>query len=462
LPLFMHSGEAQYHQKLKTSKAPMSPPTSKPSPNARRLITVFCVAGITALLGYFYWHTCRRIAGGNLDDFPHFYWAAGAVLHHRDPYLSGTHGYIYPPLLAYLYMPVAELSPAHAAYAVLPVLILATLGAVLLASRESLQRVGAAVNSFTVCTVAMLSLLLIEDKVKGDLQMLQTNSLVLLLFALGLYWLDRSPLLTGAALGAAFNIKYLSLVMLPYLLLRRRWSTAEWFIAWAVGLALLPALWSGWGPNLAQLETAYAGIGRLVGIAPVSAPAAETHDLRAGFSLSILSALARATESDGTALVLTAAIALAWIAAGTWIYRRRGIPVLAWPTADEQREPPYRMMVGIEYACLVAAALAFSPQTNSRHLVLVLFPDCMAAAMLLHARPALRRGAWLTLCAGTLILLGGLTLPPGNRHGKVFSASTTWLAAGGPCWCLLVMTLTLIASGASRSQRRSVGSVGAA
>jgi len=426
--------------------------TSETSPHTRRLITLLCVAGIAALLGYFYWHTCRRIAAGNLDDFPHFYWAADAVLHHRDPYLSGTHGYIYPPLLAYLYMPVAKLSPAGAAYAVLPVLVLCTLGALLLASREALQRVGATVNCFTLCTVALLSLLLIEDKVKGDLQMLQTNSLVLLLFALGLYWLDRSPVLTGAALGAAFNIKYLSLVMLPYLLLRRRWSTAGWFIAWAVGLALLPALWSGWEANLSQLKTAYAGIGRLMGISDASAPAAETHDLRAGFSLSIPSALARATKSDGTALILTAGIALAWVGAGTWIYRRGGMPILAWPAPDRQGEPPFRAMVGIEYACLVAAALAFSPQTNSRHLVLVLLPDAMAAAMLLHARPALRRAAWLLLCAGTLFLLAGLTLPPGNRHGKVFSASTTWLAAGGPCWCLLVMTLTLMNSGtASRS-----------
>jgi hypothetical protein len=289
----------------------MNRPTSQTSPTTRRLITLLCIGGIAGLLGFFYWHACRRIAGGNLDDFPHFYWAADAVLHHRDPYLSGTRGYIYPPLLAYLYMPAANFSPTGAAYAVLPVLVLCTLGALLLASREALQRVGAAVNSFTVCTVAMLSLLLIEDKVKGDLQMLQTNSLVLLLFALGLYWLDRSSLLCGAALGIAFNIKYLSLVMLPYLLLRRRWPAAGWFVAWAVALALLPALWSGWEANLSQLKTAYAGIGRLVGIGQASAPAAETHDLRAGFSLSIPSALARATKSDGTALVLTAAIALA-------------------------------------------------------------------------------------------------------------------------------------------------------
>jgi hypothetical protein len=420
-------------------------------------MTLLCIAGIAALLGYFYWHTCRRIAGGNFDDFPHFYWAAGAVLRQRDPYLSGTRGYIYPPLLAYLYMPVAKLSMAGAAYAVLPVLILCTLGSLLLASRESLRRVGAQVDAFTVCTVAMLSLLLIEDKVKGDLQMLQTNSLVLLLFALGLWGLDRSPLLTGAALGAAFNIKYLSLVMLPYLLLRRRWSTAAWFAGWAVGLALLPAIWSGWGSNLAHLHTAYAGIFRLVGIGPASAPAAETHDLRAGFSLSIPSALARETGSDATALLLSAAIALAWIAAGAWVYRQRGIPVIAWPAPAQQRDQPYRAMAGIEYACLVAAALVFSPQTNSRHLVLVLLPDAMAAAMLLHARPALRRGPWLKLCAGTLILLAGLTLPPGNRHGRVFSSSTAWLAAGGPCWCLLVMTLTLIDSGGSQPRRPRAG-----
>ena len=425
----------------------MNRTTSGNRHNVHRLILLLSMSGIAALLGFFYWHTCRRIAAGNLDDFPHFYWAADAVLHHRDPYLSGTRGYIYPPLLAYLYMPLAKLSPTGAAYAVLPVLVFCTLAAVLLASRESLRRIGAVANMSSIGAVSLLSLLLIEDKVKGDLQMLQTNSLVLLLFALALYALDRSPMLAGAMLGTAFNIKYLSLVMLPWLLLRRRWSAASWFVAWAIALALLPALWSGWEPNLSNLRTAYSGIGRLIGIADATAPAAETHDLRAGFSLSIPSALARATGSDATALMLTAAVALAWLGIGALIYHRRGMPTLAWPASQRQRGQPWQTMIAVEWACLTAAALAFSPQTNSRHLVLVLFPDAIAVAMLVYARPALRRGTWLTLCAGTLLLLAGLTLPPGHRHGKVFSAATTWLALGGPCWCLLLMTLTLIWAG---------------
>ena len=401
-------------------------------------------------MAYFSIHTCRRIAAGNLDDFPHFYYAADAVLHGRDPYLSGTRGYIYPPLLAYLYMPLAKLSPNSAAYVALPALVLSTLGAVVLASHEALRRIGKAVNPYTLATVSLLSLLLIEDKVKGDLQMLQTNSLVLLLFAVGLFHLDRSPTATGAVLGAAFNIKYLSLVMLPYLILRRRWSTAAWFVAWAAALALLPALWSGWRTNLGHLEVAFAGIGRLLGVTHAPAEAAAAHDLRAGFSLSVPSALARATGSDGSALAFSALVALAWLATIAVIYLRRGIPLLAWPRPVLQVRPPYRAMAGVEWACLTAAALAFSPQTNSRHLVLVLMPDAMAAALLLHGlSPAARkaRSDWVILAAGTAILLAGLTLPPGHRHGKTFSAATSWLAAGGPCWCLLLMTLTLVWAG---------------
>ena len=55
-----------------------------------------------------------RVDEQHLGDFRHFYWAAEAMRNGLNPYLSGApgmrHGYIYPPLVAWLYVPLSKLS----------------------------------------------------------------------------------------------------------------------------------------------------------------------------------------------------------------------------------------------------------------------------------------------------------------------------------------------------------------
>src|SRR5258706_4440666 len=45
----------------------------------------------------------------NCGDFEHFYYAARAMRDGSDLYASGVHGYIYPPLIAFLFMPLTWL-----------------------------------------------------------------------------------------------------------------------------------------------------------------------------------------------------------------------------------------------------------------------------------------------------------------------------------------------------------------
>ena len=89
-----------------------------------------------------------------------------------------------------------------------------------LAVREFARRFGAPADAWKTAAVALLAVLLVADKLKGELEMRQMNLLMLFLFTAALRLLDRRPGLAGAVLGLAFNIKYLPIVFLPYLLLR--------------------------------------------------------------------------------------------------------------------------------------------------------------------------------------------------------------------------------------------------
>ena len=301
---------------------------------------------------------------------------------------------------------------------------------------------------WTISAIALTAVLLTADKVKGELQMWQTNGPVLLLFTAALWLLDRRPLLCAAALGLAFNIKFLPIVLLPYLLLRRRWVAAGAFPVFAVGFALLPAVLTGWETNLRYQEIAYSGLFRLMGVAAPSGRAANIEHISVAFSVSISSALARLTGAHGLVGVAlpTGLVALAALAAAAWMYRRNGVAFLYRPDGARV-DPTTSAVTGMEWACLMTAVLVFSPQTNTRHLCLLLFVNTLAAVLLLCPRPGVNR---LPLLIGTAVLVLGLVFPPGSQNfGEqvgVWCAGALqfWHFVGGPCWCALAMLRALL------------------
>lgn len=398
---------------------------------------------IGGLFGWIYLYALGRIEHG-IGDFQHFYWAAAAMWEHIDIYASWKHGYIYPPLLAFLYMPLSFLPLQTAAVVLLTIntgLVLLTLW---LCSREFTERFGAPSDRVASAGVALIAALVVVDKVKGELRMWQTDVLMLLMFTLALRWLDRRPLLAGMALGLAFNIKYLAVVFLPYLILRRRWRACAGFVAGAVLFALLPAVQSGWNQNLRDLRTATAGLSDLFGIERAPGAAAKINPMGASFSLSITSACARAVGSESAsvaAVALAAIIAAACLGVAALLYHRAGMPLWKWQAEARQREQPFRTMIGVEWAGLIVAALAFSPQTNTRHLYLLLLVQIAAATMLVIPR----RGVSVALLlAGMIVLWLSLVLPPGTR--SMHDAVRFWRQVSGPSWCMLLMYATLLST----------------
>ena len=393
-------------------------------------------------------------------DFEHFYHAALAMREGRDPYSAGVHGYIYPPLIAFLFMPLTFFPVKTAAWIMLLVNMAMGVGCAWLAASEVVRRFDADDSRSSVPVVAAVTLLLSATRLRGEIQMWQTNIPMMLAVLLALRFLDARPRAAGLLLGLAVNIKYLPLVYLPYLLLRRRFEAAAWFVLGIAVFAVLPALASGWGANLHHWAIAASGMARLLGIATTGAEVANVDPMSVGHSISITSGIARTLGNAFTpsqVLVLVGALALVAAAALWRVYVISDKPALRWPRAADQQAQPYLGMVALEWMALMSLALAFSPQTNPRHTSLLLMAFAPLAAMLCLPRRNLSR--WPALAA-TAILFFGLALPPNTPQ---FAREIIWWRdVGGAGWCMLLMLPFFLVAGFRHldAQRAEVAAVG--
>ncbi len=400
-------------------------------PDQDRLANTAFLIAIVAIFLVFFVHVVLRITGKDhhSGDFRHFYYAARALLDHTDLYTSGTAGYLYPPLIAFLYTPIARLPYTLAGIVAVAFNTAFGITGVLLLTREFVDRFDAPKTLRFINAAALLGVLLNFDKIRTELQMFQTNALMFFMFVLTLRWLDRKPLLAGLPLGLIFNIKYLSLAMLPWLIFRRRWWTAIAFIFSAIGFALLPAVISGWKQNLHDLQIAYGGLLHMVGIGTLGAQQANVEDIAAWFSCSLTSTMARTTLLGlpmKLAMICSAIIALITLGVVIMLYRREKLPLLLWPRRKEQLQQPWKGTIGLEFVSIVAATLCFSPQTNTRHLFLVLLVTVPSAVLILGARKSVPR---YVVGIAMLILLAGFTLPRGDGlHGNQLLMA--WVPAG--------------------------------
>ena len=395
-------------------------------------------AGVAVTVVVIGWTDVRRIGRGETGDFVHFYAAADAVLHGCDPYAAGTRGYIYPPPPAFAAQPLALVSIGTAAGVMLAVNVAVTIATLALLAGEFLRRFDAPRrDAAAVAAVALTGLLLDVDKVKGEWQMWQTDVWVLLGFAVALRWVDRRPIRAGIALGVGANLKYLHLLMVPYLLVRRRWAAAASTVATAGVVAVLPAAQVGWATLGRYWATAARGIAGM-GAVPVGGERAEVHALTDALSCSVTSAIGRGLERFGTgsALAVTAVVGAGLMVAAVALYRRRGVAVVG---------PTSAAVTGVEWAAAVAVLLAFSPQTNTRHLYDALIVTTAAAA-LLASRPA-GRARW-PLAVGVAVMAAAFAFPLGHRTvNTAGGAAHQWLRLGGPCWGLLVAAGALLWAG---------------
>jgi hypothetical protein len=410
------------------------------------------VACLAALFGYFTIYDFHRLNVGHYGDFPTFYQTAEAMRDGRDPYLRWSDQYyVYPPFFAVLIMPLTRLSELDAARLYFSAHAAGMIAALLLSCWVVLDRLGHPHRSHAAFAGALLVAVLMQSEIRGELQMLETDALTLLSFALALWWLDRRPLLAGAALALALSIKYLTILALPYLLIRRRWKAAASMAGSAIALALAPAAVVGWSENLRCLRVALGGLlGRTTGVA-TAGEEAHVHHLTDGINISVTSALARlagfaagggSAGSDRLGLLAAGALAAGCLGLAAVLYRRRSLPFLRWPAAPAQQAPPFRGLVALEWAGVMVATLVFSPGTNMRQLVIAALPLAVAAGLLLHPAPIPSRR---TLLMAVLALAAAFLLP----LDKVMSqrAAHLWLACGVACWSLLAVYLISLGAG---------------
>lgn len=408
--------------------------------------------------------------GDRFRDFLEFYSGAEALVNGTPLYQAGKLGYIYPPLLAVILKPLAYLPISQAALIWLAVKVVAVLvsvwfGARAVATRLDLDR--HAPLALVGGVVAAIGTALLADKLRAEFRMQQSNALLLLAWTLALLWLDRRPTLAGFVLGFAVTIKYVALIALPYLIIRGRFRAALAMTASIVALSLAPALVIGWQQNLSGLQRALGGISSmLTGAAPQTGEAKVMALTSIGCS--IPTAAAHILGEPGLTVRSLALIALVAGAtfAGAWaIYGHRRQPMFA-SRGGRAELPPYLggtadadrlRIVTLEWCGLIVAALCFSPQTNSPHMVQLL-PVCFAIAAAAISPPGnAAKLRWLAIASGA-VLFAGLTLPPSSNANREFVYAVH--RAGWPCWAMLVSYLLLLAAALplrAAAERRQIG-----
>lgn len=383
----------------------------------------------------------RRIWKGNTGDFEHFWHAYGAMLHGQDIYASGTGYYIYPPLAAFIFQPLALLSERDAGLVWLFCNFILTGLAAILAAREIARHWRPeSHNPSLTWFVAAVSAVLIMDKLRANLQLGQIDCLMLLGFVLVLRWMDRSPICAGLAAGITANLKYLTLIFVPYFLLRRNYKAALASILSFVFFLFIPAAQVGTQQASSYASQALGGIGNLLGLSHTSGPE-KMPDVVWDRSVSLTSAAFRTSDAlmfpKGIGIILVALIFACLAFALIYIARSRGAKVFGRITVNALPQ------MCLEWTILIVLATVFSPHATARQF-LYLFPVfALALFVLCDERLA---GQRMPLVSAVILMMLGLSFPPfGIGLNKAYWA---WRFIGGPSWCAVILLLTLTASAA--------------
>ena len=396
--------------------------------------------------------TYRRIREDLYVDFQAFYYAGRAVLDGTDIYRSGEGYYIYPPLLATAFSPLARLPIADAARLWCWLAAAGTALSLWLVQREFVRR-WQVPNAAAVAPAALgISLFLWIEQLRWEFEQGQSDWLLLLGLAGAFAWMDRRPWLAGLMLGLAINVKYLPLALLAYFAVRQRWRSAAWTIAGTAFWALAPAAILGWERNLDSLKVAFAGVAKLFGVAAARQPL-MVFPLDYEYSLSIPSGVARLCAKAGLGPAwlagIVAGILALTVGAAAAIYRGRGVPLFVGRGGTREADPARAGVVAWEWLGVLTLMLVFSPQMHNRHLY-ILLPLPLAAA-LLAVRTAPARWHWPTLTAGWFAALA-MAVPFGTHEARPDLAFGWWQAYGGGACGVVAVYLFLLSYGL-RGQR---------
>lgn len=369
-------------------------------------------------------------------DFVHFFLAAEAAARGEDVYASYTGGYVYPPLLAAVLMPLVPMGIDDAAvvwyWGNAAAIFAAGVGAAWLIRRRVLGEQDPAVLDVGVLIAVGVGF----ELLKKQAAFAQTDGLVMIGLASllpGVMKRRASVLdcvIAAVGMGLAVNIKFTAAAMLPYLLLTRRWGLAAGSALGVVGVALSTAGVFGWETNLRYLTIAGAGLLHVIGVETIDTGGFDPYPVAWINSVSVTSGLARVGR--GAMLIGAPLVFLAWIGAAWWQYRRAGLSLVGrvWRGAAGVPEAVMARVGLTEWISVLCAVMVFSPQTTKRH-VFPLLIGVVYAGMVAVSRVDGRTRAWMI---GALAVLGcGLFLPPGSME----EAERAWQWVGGVGWCVL-------------------------
>jgi uncharacterized membrane protein len=381
-----------------------------------------------------------------------YYDAALALRNGEDMFAAWGDGhpltYIYPPLLAILFMPLTflPLEQAAALWTLLNMGLL--LGCLWIGGAELLHRFRCRLDVATLPVLMLLAALLFLPRIKAEFDQGQVDFLVLIGITLALVLIRRFPVLAGVLLGVVANIKYQTVIFLPYFLVRGWWSASAGLVGGAIGAAFSGALVIGWATNLDYLRRAFAGLGAMIGLQPTEEPMPFIYPMAWSESISLSSTFARWSEAaglggTGTVLMIVVA-ALLCLGLGWFLYAGAGIPLLRGRGGPSGRTSPSQQpLIALEWAGLITAAIVFAPQTKMRHIALMLLVIVLASQLIVVRRTGVPR--WPLLLA-LIVMLIGLSLPPGAPE-ELRVLRKAWRFQGGPTWCLLLVYFTLLWTG---------------
>ena len=114
--------------------------------------------------------------------------------------------------------------------------------------------------------IAAAATILAADKLHKMFGLGQSDAFVLLGFASVLRLMNRQPLLAGTIVGAVANLRYLSLIFVPYFVVKRNYRAAVSALASFAFFLALPALQVGLARGLGYATAALGGLGHMAGL----------------------------------------------------------------------------------------------------------------------------------------------------------------------------------------------------
>jgi len=407
--------------------------------------------GLVALCGL---HAAAQFWRGDLSDFIHFYRAASALSSGENIYAAARGRYIYPPLFAFILQPLIFL-PAHWA-AIVWTAISGTLifFAICIAAKEAAARwspINRPQGGLFQGPIAAGATLLSLDKIHATLTLGQTDGIMLLAFACVLRWMVRAPYLAGLAVGASANIKYLSLIYVPFFLLKRNGKAAFAAVASFAFFLVLPGFQIGFARVIEYAVNSLGGLGRLWdNYQQPTLILSVTWDRSISLTSAVFRFAHRVGLSDLVALAVVVLLLSMFLGAVILIGNRHGVRL--YQSREVEADSGQTNAFHIEWAILIFIAVAFSPQSTARHMILLLLVYSVAIAIFLVQKTKAPR---IFLATAVLVSASSLSLP--FWMIGLASQRENWRAISGASWCALALILGIVWVGARTiaSQPRS-------